>query len=267
MSTALQEERVAAAQAYEALFVPALFHQWAAPVASAAGIRLGSQVLDVGCGTGVLTREAARRAGPTGSVTGLDLAPGMLEVARRQLPTVTWVQGSADHLPFADATFDQVVSQFALMFFPERERALQEMQRVLRPGGVLAVAVWDTLETMPAYADEVSLLERLAGKRAADALRAPFVLGDRRELTRLAQSAGIQVLRVESFKGRAKFPSVRVLVEADLRGWLPLVGVPLPEAKIAEILGAAEEDLAAYATREGTAEFDISVHLLSGTKA
>jgi ubiquinone/menaquinone biosynthesis C-methylase UbiE len=100
----------------------------------------------------------------------------MLEVAKQLAPRVEWRQGVAESLPFADQAFDAVVSQFGLMFFVDRREALRQVLRVLRPGGRLAIAVWDSLDSIPAYADEVALLERLAGTPAAKALRAPFLL-------------------------------------------------------------------------------------------
>jgi len=107
-----------AAEVYEACFVPAIFGAWAGRVADAAEVMTGNTVLDVGCGTGVLAREALRRVGPEGRVTGLDLNDGMLAVAARTEPNVAWRQGDATALPFEDASFDIVASQFALMYFP-----------------------------------------------------------------------------------------------------------------------------------------------------
>jgi len=138
-----------AAEVYDAFFVPALFEEWPPRLARAAGLRPGQRVLDVACGTGVLARHAARVVGAGGEVVGLDLNPGMLEVARRRAPGASWREGTAEALPFADARFDAVLSQFGLMFFADRAGALREMWRVLRPGGALAVAVWARLEDTP----------------------------------------------------------------------------------------------------------------------
>ena len=171
-----------AAEVYEEFFVPALFREWAPRVAAAAAIRPGQKVLDVACGTGVLAREAASRVAPGGEVCGLDRNEGMLAVARREAPGIAWRQGLAEALPYDARRFDAVISQFGLMFFDDRRRALQEMLRVLRPGGRLAVAVWDRLETSPGYAAMTALLQRLFGERVAAGLRAPFVLGDPDEL-------------------------------------------------------------------------------------
>ena len=176
--------QIGAATNYEEAVVPALMSEWAPRVAAAAGIRPGHRVLDVACGTGVLSRVVAEAVGPAGSVTGLDVDPGMLTIAARAAPGISWHRGVAENLPFRDATFDAVVSQFGLMFFQDRSRALREMWRVLRPGGRMAVAVWASLEDTPAYAAEVELVERMAGPAAANVLRSPFVLGDRAVLER-----------------------------------------------------------------------------------
>jgi ubiquinone/menaquinone biosynthesis C-methylase UbiE len=245
------QAQVAAAKAYEEFFVPALFGEWAPRVAALAQIQTGNHVLDVACGTGVLAREAPSRVGPSGFVAAVDASPGMLTIAAALAPGIEWRQGTTEALPYPDRRFDSVVSQFGLMFFTDRPQAVSEMHRVLKRGGRLAVAVWASLDSAPAYAAEVALLERLAGKAAADALRAPFVLGDAKELAQLVASAGVEDIRVTTQPGVARFPSIRFMVEADLRGWLPLMGVVLAEDHIHRILGEAEETLGAYVTAAG----------------
>src|SRR6185295_7780349 len=104
-----------------------------------AGVKAGQTLLDVGTGTGVVAITAARRGA---TVTGLDLTPELLEQAKQSAPiaglTITWKEGDAEALPFGDATFDVVLSQFGHMFAPRPEAALKEMLRVLKPGGRLA---------------------------------------------------------------------------------------------------------------------------------
>lgn len=266
VSDPVLQVQIAAATAYEELHVPALFQQWSAQVLDAAQIELGHRVLDVACGTGVLAREAVTRVGTTGFVAGVDPDPGMLAVAERLAPKVEWKQGTAESLPYPDQTFDAVVSQFGLMFFTDRREALCEMVRVLAPGGHVAVAVWDSLENSPAYPIEVDLLERIAGQHAANALRAPFVLGDRDELSALFESAGVASAVITTRTGTARFPSIRSMVEADLRGWLPVMGVILKEDQIQSILAEAESVLRRYVTAEGQVVFDSPAHIIVGIK-
>ncbi len=196
------KEKIAAATAYEDLFVPALFQQWTSRVVDAARIRPGHRVLDVACGTGILAREASQRVGAGGTVAGLDPSVEMLTVAARLAPAIEWRRGWAESLPYPEDSFDAVVSQFGLMFFSDRSKSLREMLRVLTPDGCLAVAVWDSLDTMPAYAAEVALLERTAGRKAADALGAPFILGNRRELEALFKDAGVGSVEIATHGAR-----------------------------------------------------------------
>jgi len=265
MSEAIPQAQIEAANAYEALFVPALFGQWAPRVLDAARVGAGRRVLDVACGTGILGREAAARVGEGGTVVGIDPSAGMLAVARRIAPRVEWLEAVAESLPFPDHSFDAVVSQFGLMFFGDRSRATREMLRVCAPGGRVAVAVWDALESMPAYGAEVALLEDVAGRRAADALRAPFVLGDPAEVVQLFADAGVASPEIATHRGTARFPDIRTLVEADLRGWLPVMGVFPSEEQIDRILQQAERALGPHVVRNGGATFELSAHLVSAT--
>jgi len=267
MTESMLQAQIDAANAYEALFVPALFGQWAPKVADAARIQPGQRVLDVACGTGILAREIASRIESMGHIAGIDPSPGMIAVAEQIAPEIEWREGVAESLPFPDGSFDVVVSQFGLMFFNDRHQALREMRRVLVPWGRLAVAIFDVLDSMPAYASEVALLERTAGHRAAEALRAPFVLGRRKELTALFSQAGLASVEIDTQAGTARFPSIRAMVEADLRGWLPVMGVILGEEQIGHILEKAEQSLSSYATADGRVEFHLSAHLVTADKA
>lgn len=261
-----EAEEIAAAEAYEELHVPAIFEQWAPKLSQAARIRSGQRVLDLACGTGVLARQILEDLGESGSVVGLDAGSGMLTVARRLAPKITWQQGVAESLPFEGASFDAVVCQFGLMFFQDRRAALGEMLRVLKPGGWFAMAVWDALANSDVYREEVELLERLAGRDAANALRAPFVLGDADELSELFSLPGLESVTLETHSGTGRFPSIQAIVEADLRGWLPLMGVNLTEDLISKILTESEQVLAPYLTGDGTVEFDAPAHVINGRR-
>jgi ubiquinone/menaquinone biosynthesis C-methylase UbiE len=253
-----------AADVYESFFVPALFQEWAGPMIDAAGVRSGARVLDVACGTGVVARAAAARVGPAGRAVGLDVNEGMLAVARRTAPHIEWRQGRAEALPFDARTFDAVTSQFGLMFFEDRPAALGEMLRVLRPGGRMAVAVWDAAERTPGYAAVIALLERLFGRRVADALRAPFVLGDPDALRGLFDTAGIPNAELRTRRGTARFASVKAWIHTDVKGWT--LAAMLDDAQVARLAAEAEQTLRPFVAADGTVAFAISAHIVTAVK-
>jgi len=115
----------------------------AARLVKFAGVRAGQRVLDVACGTGVVATTAARAGA---KVTGLDLTPELLERARYNSQTagveIDWHEGDVEKLPFPDAAFDVVLSQFGHIFAPRPAVALAEMLRVLKPGGTIAFSTW-----------------------------------------------------------------------------------------------------------------------------
>jgi len=254
-----------AAEVYEDFFVPALFQQWATRVADAARIKPGQRVLDVACGTGTLTREIAERVNMKGSVVGVDINDGMLEVARRKAPEIEWRQGSAESLPFEDDSFDAVVCQFALMFFTERRAAIREMLRVLRPGGRLAVAVWDRMENTPGYAAVTELLQRLFGDEAANAMRAPYNLGDEQRLSFEFVNAGVSDFEITTQPGTARFTSIKDWMYTDVRGWT--LADMINDVQFDRLLGEAKLALQEFIGADGKASFPAPAHIVTAKKS
>jgi ubiquinone/menaquinone biosynthesis C-methylase UbiE len=139
-----------APEVYERYLVPTLFTPWATDLIARLPLHAGEHVLDVACGTGSVARLAAHRVSPGGTVTGLDLNPDMLAVAR-SLPhvpgvRVDWREGSAMALPFANAVFNVVLCQQGAAVLSGPLAALREMHRVLVPGGRLGLSVWRPLQ-------------------------------------------------------------------------------------------------------------------------
>jgi SAM-dependent methyltransferase len=253
-----------AAEVYESCFVPAIFGAWASRVADAAGIRRGNRVLDVGCGTGVLAREAVRRVGQEGQVVGLDLNQGMLAVAARTEPKIEWRQGDAASLPFEDASFDVVVSQFALMYFPERVTSLREMWRTLASGGRLAIAAWAPLGRARGYQILVDIATRQCGGEAANVLAAPFVLGDQAELAKLVFDGGISGANVTLLEGSIRFPSVKEFIRIEVEG-SPLADLVSDDAM--ETLAAeSERALAEFVAPSGEIVMPMDAHIVTASK-
>ncbi len=252
-----------AAEIYEAFFLPALFDQWPGHVLDAGSVQVGDRVLDVGCGTGVLARAAARRVGPSGAVTGVDPNEGMLAVARRAPEPVSWTQGAAEALPFSDGQFDRMVSQFAIMFFSDRPMAISEFARVTRPGGTIALAVWASLAATPGYAAVVELLDDLFGADAADALASPYQLGDADAMRAMLEPAFADV-RVEQAPGTARFDSIDDWVRTDVRGWT--LADAIDDVQYQRLLAEAHVRLARFADSEGRIAFDAPALIATGVR-
>ncbi len=254
-----------AAEVYQEFFVPALFEQWAGRVAHAAQLQPGQRVLDVACGTGVLAREAARRVGSAGSVTGIDINDGMLAVAQRTAPKIAWKHGAAEQLPFETGSFDAVVSQFGLMFFDDRHAALGQMARVLRPRGCMAVAVWASLDETPGYAAMTALLRRLFGEAAANALRAPYALGDPTTLAPLLSDIGVTDVRIDTVAGEARFPSLDGWVHTDVKGWT--LADMIDDAQYALLQREAKTALGEFVRPDGTVAFSAPAQIVTAVRS
>jgi SAM-dependent methyltransferase len=254
-----------AAVIYEQSFVPALFAGAAVVLADAAGIDRGERVLDVGCGTGAVTREAARRAGAEGRVVGLDLNPRMLAVAERVAPEIEWRQGDAGNLPFEDAALDVVVSQFALMFCPDQAGALRGMWRVLAPGGRLAVAVCGRLADSAGYAALAEVAQRVCKPEVVDLLHSPFTLGDRSRLADLARVAGIHGAHVQTHRCPVRFPSIDALVQTEVMA-SPIRDI-IDEASFDALIRRAREALATWRKDDGEVAFSLPTHILTARKS
>ena len=219
-----------AAEVYDELFPSALFNEWPSRIIEIASLKPDMRVLDVACGTGVLTIAVADAISPGGA------------------------------LPFDDSSFDAVVSQFGLMFFENKELAIQEMLRVLRPSGNLTIAVWDSLENDVGYFAASQLLGRLFGDSAAESLRSPYSLGDIQELSALFSNAGAHDIKITTIEGKACYPSIRYWMEADIRGWT-LADI-LDDEQFEMLVSEAENELAHLVTSDGSVQFSNPAHIV-----
>ena len=178
-----------------------------------ARLRTRMRVLDLGSGTGYPALLGAQTVGPSGSVTGLDLAEQMLAAARRKamtlgLTNVTFRTGDATSLPFEADSFDAVTSRFCLMFLPEISKATAEIARVLKPGGWVAAAVWSAPDKNPYLMIPITVIKQFLDLPQPDPT-APgiFRLAKPGDLAEMLQQAGFTNLSEEEFIADVRFPS------------------------------------------------------------
>ncbi len=197
------------AELYERHWVPAMFVPTASLMLDHAALRRGERVLDVACGTGIVSRMAAPFVGREGQVTGLDIAPHMLAVAKsRPAPAgaaIEWREGDAMNLPFADGTFDAVMSQHGLGFIPDNFAAVREMRRVLKAGGRAVVCAWRALELHPVYDVMCRSVARHVGVPLSET-DFPFVLGDAGKFRSLFTAAKFSKVEILERTITARFP-------------------------------------------------------------
>lgn len=205
-----------------------------------ASVKHGQRVLDVGCGTGVVALTAAR-VGAT--VTGADLTPALLEAGRANATLagldVEFIEADVEALPFDDARFDVVLSQFGHMFGPRPEVTIAEMLRVLKPGGTIAFSTWPP----ELYTGRMFALTGRYAPPLPDGARSPIEWGDP-HIVRERLADAVSELRFD--RGCMRFPA---LSPAHARIFMERNAAPV--LKIVESLGAEPERLAAF-----RAEFD-----------
>lgn len=252
----------AAARVYEEHYLPALFEEWTPVVTEAAQIQDSHTVLDVACGTGVLATAILERVGSNGSVFGIDVNEGMLNIARSKSSRIVWKESPAELLPFEDSSFDRVVCQFGLMFFQNQEKSLREMMRVLRPDGLLVFIVWDRLEEIPGFAARIDLWRKMFGEETVD--EAPCSLGDKDVLADLLRASGIPGAKIKTRKGTARYPSIHDWMYTAAKGWTQ--DDVLDDKQFERLLREARRAFSRFETPEGTVSFPTSTHIVTARK-
>lgn len=236
---------------YERFFVPAIGRPVARELLRVAELQAGERVLDVGCGTGVVTRLAAEQVGPEGRVAGLDINPGMIEVARSSTPPelkIAWHVASAEAMPLPDDAFDVVLCQMSLQFVPDRLEALREMRRVMAAKGRVVLNVPGPAG--PPFAALADAMGRHVAPQAAGFVQAVFALHDEAELESLLREAGFHDIDTQAETRELSLPAPREFL------WQYVSSTPL-----AAILAGAAADRRAALEREVVArwkEFETS---------
>lgn len=210
---------------YEQHLVPAMFEPFARDLIKLCNIKRYERILDVACGTGIVSRLAIDYVNASvGKVVGIDINPIMLNMARRCSTgrNIEWKEGSALSLPFPDGSFDLVICQQGLQFMPDRNKAVREMNRVLISGsnredkhssyGRLVLSVWTSIKDSPGFSILQRLLLDTISDEAATILQLPHSLSDIKELVSLVRAAGFNKILSKEITKTISFPSVEEFV-------------------------------------------------------
>jgi SAM-dependent methyltransferase len=198
--------------------VPAFYHQYLGPLYFAPYARdlvrripktPGARVLELACGTGILTSELVASFDESATITAIDLNEGMIDIARRHSTSacVRWKTADATHLPFEDRAFDLAVCQFGVMFFPDKIAAAHQVRRVLRDGGQWWFSVWGTLAENPLARVTHETVAGFFGSDPPTFYDVPFEYADARRISDDLRRGGFADVTVEAVDLEGHAPS------------------------------------------------------------
>lgn len=160
-----------------------------------------ANILEIAAGTGQVTRNMIKSF-PNAKITATDINPGMLDVAKSIVHSenITWQAADACELPFEDNSFDAVICQFGVMFFPDKQKAMNEAFRVLKPGGQIVFNTWDSLENNRICKIPDDVVSKVFPSDPPPFYKIPFSMYDPKEIGALLKNAGFKNIRVENKK-------------------------------------------------------------------
>ena len=253
--------------AYDTHIVDVFLQDYSRRLVEVAAIKPGDRVLDVACGTGVVTRLVANKIGSAGQVVGFDLNAGMLGRARASGETaaaIEWRLGNATDMPFADATFDCVMCQHGLQFIPNKAAAVSEMHRVLADRGRIVISVWRSIEHCPWQAAIAGAVERNMGIEHAAQIRSAFSFGDADQLQQVIVAAGFRGVEIRIERETIRHASMAEYVPGYISATPVAAAVAgLDREAQAKITADVRDALAAYRVGDGLAA-PIEAHVAIG---
>jgi len=276
------------AEIYEQCLVPTMFEPFAKDLIQLCNVQPSDRILDVACGTGIVSRLVIDYVDSSmGKVVGVDINSIMLNMARRCAAgkNIEWKEGSAISLPFRSESFDLVICQQGLQFFPDRTKALREMNRVLVRGsnrgykrggkgysyGRLALSAWTSIKDSPGFHILEQILQETISHESATILQLPHSLSDSSMMASLVRAAGFNKILSKEITKTISFPSVEEFVVGYTNGSL-LASYFSDNKRVDDIsknklLNRASSKLSPFVdVYTGKLSFPLSTHLIFAQK-
>jgi SAM-dependent methyltransferase len=206
---------------YDEYLGPAWFGPIAADLAHRVPVDPGGDVLELACGTGLMTRPLRNRLDARRKLVATDLNKPMLDYARSKmtdLAGIEWREADAAKLPFADGTFGAVACSLGVMFIPDRAALFREVRRVIKPGGVFVFNVWDRIEHNPCVRIYSDVIESLYPGDAEVKFRVPYEMADEQLLLNLVTGGGFNGVTIKHVTLPVQGVSARQVATGQVRG-------------------------------------------------
>jgi len=234
---------------YDQYLGPFIFEPYAEDLVRRVNVGGRADVLEIACGTGIVTKRLRERLGPSAKLVATDLNQGMIDYAREKLAGskgIEWRAADAADLPFESQSFDTVVCQFGVMFVPDKAAAMREARRVLRPGGTFIFNVWDRIEENPFAQITHETITRFFPQDPPTFYTIPFGFHDSGTIRSLLEEAGFSKIELETVSLAAKSPSTRDMATGLVKG-NPVVNAIRERGgvEVDTVIGAVEEALRA----------------------
>ncbi len=254
---------------YDRYLGPIFFWHYADDLVARLPVTSGMRVLETACGTGIVTERLVRRLAGQGTVVATDLNEPMIARGQRRLPGtphLEWRQADATNLPFKDASFDAVVCQFGLMFFPDKAAGIRGAFRVLKLGGRYLLNVWDALEHNPVARITHETIATFFPSDPPQFYTVPFSLHDKAQVCAWLEAAGFEDIESHTVRGVGTSPSAAEATIGLVEG-NPVYGAIMDRrpAALAEIKAAVVANLAAQ-LGDHPLRCDLRAHVFSARR-
>jgi ubiquinone/menaquinone biosynthesis C-methylase UbiE len=204
---------------YDKYLGPVLFEPYALDIITR--VKDAANILEIACGTGRVTKHLLAKLPVTGKLVATDLNADMISIAKTKVidDRVEWKVANAQELPFEENSFDHVICQFGIMFFPDKALAMAEAHRVLKPGGKYIFNVWDDLKFNPRSAIIKQIMEHIMGEDAPDFLKkGPYSYYDKDEISNLMKLTGFKDIQIDVVSKTAYYKSSDDLINGFVKG-------------------------------------------------